>query len=208
MTLHQKPSPFSGMRQIVITLSIGTPMFMLSGCKDPAEGDLDRCIALEAKEDWAGAVGACANAARLDPDSNAGQLASSKAALLREKVAAKEAWEQLHGLTSDGQPLPPNAEARRAAATLRTFWPIASRVGTANFQLAECQDTAKGYAAFKDCVAAATAGIARENVSSRRQPSRSAVAPRRSLRQSPSMSRPMRNGLLHSMAGLKRTARL
>jgi hypothetical protein len=52
----------------------------------PAEADLDRRIALEANQDWSGALDACANASRVAPDSNAGRLASGKTALLREML--------------------------------------------------------------------------------------------------------------------------
>jgi hypothetical protein len=128
---------------------------MLCGvsCKDPADDELNRCIALEAKQDWAGALEACESATRLKPTSAAGQLAKGKAGLLREKVAVKAAWEEMKGGGAAVKPaLTPEADVQGAVAALRTFWPIARQMSSSNFRLAGCQDGTEGYAAFKQCL--------------------------------------------------------
>lgn len=66
---------------------------LLVGCKNPAEPDLDTCIAAEARKDWTTAIDACERALQASPKSDAGQLARGKLGLLREKMQAQKVWE-------------------------------------------------------------------------------------------------------------------
>ncbi len=139
------------LRRVIVPLAAGSAL-ALTACEDPTESALDRCIALEKQEEWARALAACEDAVKVSRTSPAGRLAIGKAALLRDKVVAKTAWEELRGSTAAPASLAPNEDARAAAATLRSFWPLARDVAQSSFRFATCQDEAEGYLALQQCL--------------------------------------------------------
>jgi hypothetical protein len=86
----------------------------LFGCQDAAEPHLDRCINLEKRSEWKEAIDACGAAVRASSASDAGILADGKLGVLREKLAAKRAWDQAQRDLHARQ-LEQETEARRIA---------------------------------------------------------------------------------------------
>lgn len=89
---------------------------VLSGCEDPAEADLDRCIAYQRIGDWSNAIQACDQATQKSLTSDAGRLALGKLGLLREKAAALAAWNKEQAAAKQRELARADERQKKAAA--------------------------------------------------------------------------------------------
>jgi hypothetical protein len=96
----------------------------LTGCKDPAAEDYDRCLGYEARQNWKAATEACDAAIKKSSTSTVGKLAVAKLGEVRDKAHAQYKRERAEqqAQAQPPQPAPANRPALSGSRAAFRAW--------------------------------------------------------------------------------------